>query len=327
VMGQLTHRSVDAVPAAPVRRPLLIGLLALVAAGVGPQPLDAQSPQSTVRVELAAEPESVTVGQPFFTAVRVTPPPGYRVAFSDWVSNDTLQAAHAVTTSVSGDSLSTAIYNLVAWIAGTPLGATVEVGLIAPDGVATTHVVRLRLPEVLSVLPDAGEPIVPRPAKGLVEIAPAGLPWWWWLALLIGSLLASWLAYHLLKRREAEEIGQDPRTWALEQLDPGATLLLASGDTAGAVQRASYVLRTYIHRVREDLGRDLTSTELLRRLDSEEIAPVMIRSIQLLLRSADRVKFARHHATPTEAADVIRQAREWVMGFPSVAAEDERRAA
>jgi hypothetical protein len=298
----------------------LVAALALLAASAS-----AQAPAAgALRVELGVEPEEVTVGEPFYAALRIVPPTGFQVEYADIAGGDSLQALGPVqlTRTPAGDTA--AVYTLVAWVAGAPLRVTVPVQVIDPNGVARSHTVALQLPTVISVLPAGAdtdaEAIAPQPPKGLI-VPPlfASFPWWWWLALLLGALLAAWLAYRLLRRRAPEEVQLDidPREWALRQLDDrGAGAHLRSGEFTILFKHVSWVARTYVFRVRGELSPDLTTTELIERFGASDVDAGLVRALAEILFSADRVKFARHRASAVEAENLLRGARAWVREYP-----------
>jgi hypothetical protein len=195
-----------------------------------------------------------------------------------------------------------------------------------------TQTFTLPLPEVVSVLPPEGQPVEPRPPKSLrVPPAESGLPWWWWLVLL-ALLLAALLAYWLTRkpREVTPEPALDPREWALAQLDDQELQELARrGDLPEFFRRVSRVVRTYAYRVRPELSPDLTSTELIARLARSDAPPTAIARLSELLRSADRVKFARYLPAGAEAQRFVDSTREWILGYPQppTADEEPRRAA
>jgi hypothetical protein len=294
-------------------------------------PLLAQDPSQGTRlvVEVGVEPRRVTVGDRFDASLRIVPPAGYRVEYGEIAGTDELEPTGSVVTVATGGGGVAAFYPLVAWVAETPLSASVPVRLIAPDGSERIQQVALRLPEVLSVLPADAEVVEPMPAKGLyVPPLLADTPWWWWLLLLLGAVAAALLAYRLLRRPEPERLvaPADPREWALAQLTDAADLADA-GDLVAAVARVSWVARRYLWHVRPELGPDLTTTELLGRLRSEVAGDHPFEPLLRLLPMADRVKFARHVPESAAVTAMLEDARSWVRSFPPAPIAESRRAA
>jgi hypothetical protein len=294
----------------------------LVAAAL-PGLLAAQAAAGPVRVSLGVEPARVTVGETFHAAVQVSAPQGFSVEYLDFAGNDSIQAIAPVEVARTDEGQTVGVYALAAWIAAPPPAAAVAVRLIGPDGTARVQQVNLRLPEILSVLPARDEEVVPRPARGLIVAAVLdAYPWWWWLALLLLALAAAAAAWWMLRRREAgeevEPLG-DPRGWALAQLDAPAARPLEGTEV---YQRMSWVVRTYVWRVSPSLGRDLTTTELLRTMLGLGEERRVTEPLAALLAAADRVKFAGVEPLASAAQRDVEEARRWVTGYPAAEAPE-----
>lgn len=311
---------------------LLAAVLLVLAARALPLPAQAGETTGSVRLEVGVQPEQVTVGDPFRVALRVRVPAGTRVVFAEVVDGDSLQAAAPMAVDTADAGAPAALFTLVAWIAGAPLQATVPLRIIGPDGVARLQTVALPLPEVVSVLPAAGEPVAPRPAKGLVVPSMFAVgSVWWWLAVLLGAL-AALLAALLLLRRQRDGLPAAPfdsRAWAAAQLsDTGAGALLRTGDFVELHRRVSRVLRVYVSQLDSSLGPDLTTTELLAQAAANGWSEDAIEGLREMLGAADRVKFAAHHPAAAEAEAHLAQARGWVEIHPPRDVDDHvRRAA
>lgn len=269
-----------------------------------------------LRVNAGVDPDTVTVGERFRSALRIVVPRGYRVEFQEITASDSAEAASPVRVIEQGDTAVAALYELAAWVTGDSLRVSAAVRLIAPDGQATEHRLPLALPVVASVLPSADEPVSPRPLKGLV--APPGparpFPWWWLLlaAAVLGALIYAWWRF---RRRDGSAF-EDPRKWAVRELDA----LLATGDAGEPLElyrKGSRVLREYLARIDSDLGTDLTTGELTVRARAQRVAEPLARQLAYLLEDADRVKFSADHASSlAEARSAVQAAREFVLAHP-----------
>lgn len=278
---------------------------------------------SGVRVEVGADPLVVRVGEPFRTAVRIVVPDGQRVEIGAFLLNDSLGAAGDPEIGRDDTGAATAVFPLVAWVAGAPLAAVLPVRVTADDGSSRVIEIALRLPEVTSVLPAPGDgaEVVPRPPRGMVPLAaPSSSAWPWLLLLMALAAIAALLAWWLRRRPVTAAVttaAADPREWALAQLGPdGAGGLLASRDLPALATHVSRVLRGYVGRVRPALGEDLTTTEVVDGVGADRAAPEIGLELRGMLGLADRVKFARHRPSFEEAERLLAEARRWVSRYP-----------
>ncbi len=294
---------------------------------IGPGVAAAQTPSGNVRIEIGVEPARVRIGEPFRTAVRVIPPAGSTAEVGDFTPTDSLGVvAPTVAGAAEGEGVA-AVYSLAAWVAGAPLAASVPVRITGEDGTVRTLRVDLRLPEVESVLPAAGDSVQPRPPRGLAAMpAPATFPVWWWLLALIGALLALAFGYRLLLREregDFDEPAADPREWALAQLGAGgAESILDGGDAKLLAGRISWILRAYLERTDRQLGRDLTTTEVLVRFVALERGRAFAPALRDLLTLADLAKFAGRGITSDEGLRMLGDARAWVTDYPPAETAD-----
>ncbi len=302
-------------------------LTAIVALGLGPIGGDAVNAfaqsgpdaPSALRVELAVEPETVRIGEPFDAAVQVISGDGFTVDYLDFVGSDTLEALGPVRTVLGEGGGTVAIDELVAWVAGVPLEAQVPVRVADGGGAFTIVHVRLRVPTVSSVLPPEPAEVQPRPPTPLLNLGGGGWPWWVWLLLLLGVLGAGfvgWLFRSRVRGRPDPMVFEDPRGGALRQLDEEAANALRKGSQEELYRVVSEVMRTYLWRLDPAFGRDLTTTELFVRMRGRGVAGEFVRSLEVVLNDADRVKFARHRPEGGEAQRTLEQARAWVVGYP-----------
>lgn len=296
--------------------------LILVAAIVCASSLTAQTgPSATIEVELGVQPTSVTVGEPFASAISVSAPPGMRIEYGEFSSGDTLRSLGPPDIVPTQATASTAVYRLVAWVPGVPLSATVPVRLVEPDGRARIHLVRLRLPTVASVLPADTAGIAPRPAKSFLALPGdrMGLPWWYWAIAIFGALVAAALAVYLLKRRDDSPAQTSilPREWALRQLESLRSTPSTPDEVFTVYGRGSWILRSYLERVDPRLGTDLTSAEVVRELSRMTPGDAGSDALEAALGSADRVKFSRQVPSPEAAIAWLGAVQTWVANYPA----------
>jgi hypothetical protein len=283
----------------------------------------------------AVIPDSVTVGDVFRAAIRVTVPAGARVVFPDTlaVPEDVEAAARRevqVDTGVVGMITHTAVYALTAWRPGRmalpPVTLTVEL----PDG---GRRVQAAFPALVvhSVLPVDTAGIQPQPPKDV--IGPSRLMWpiVLGLAALTALLfLGIWL-YGRRKPREVLTTGLAPRDTALAELDRIRALgLLEKGDVKAFYTAVAEVLRSYVTALEGAWSPDLTTSELeramawtlrgarrgsatqVKQVDQRVAAfPLLIE----LLDEADLVKFAGRRPVTRTALAAWERAREWTLVF------------
>jgi hypothetical protein len=303
---------------------VMLSLLAVTS-----RPAAARIPQATpdlrLRIEVGVDPAVVTVGDRFHSYLRVVPPDGWSVHYEDVPATDSLQPIAAMAPAQDGV---TAVYPLVAWVAGESLSASVAVRLVGPDGAELARSVALRLPEVVPVLPAEAAGLAPMPAKGLyVPPSLTSLPWWWWLIALLVLLAGSAALYRLVFVGDdpVAELPQDPRDWALARLGEARAQLGVRGP-APVVRDVAWIARTYLWQVRPELGPDLTTTEVRERMGgSGETAAAA--ALAEVLAGADRVKFARHLPSSPEAEHLVAAAMAWVASYPPPSAGEVRRSA
>lgn len=262
-------------------------------------------------VSAAVAPDTVTVGEPFTSLVRIMAPPGSRVEFRGLPLADSLQPVDTVrVVGAAADSGATAAYRLVAWVAA-PVRASAEVRVVLPDGSAARYTVPLPIPVVRSVLP-AGETPAPRPGRGVAPM-PSSRPVWPWLAAALLLAAAAALLARRRNRDPGSPDGVDPRAWALGAL--GALDL--GGEPREVVEGAARVLRRYLAAVRTDWGEEWTSRELVARVAAvQEMDAPGADSLGRILARADRVKFAGHSPTAAMAAELVGEVRDWVARQP-----------
>jgi len=294
----------------------------------------------------AVVPDSVTVGDVFRAAVRVTVPAGARVVFPDTlpVPADVEAAARReieIDSSAERRHTHTAIYALTAWrpgrIALPPARLTIEL----PDGGRRVEAAFPVL-VVRSVLPADTAGIEPQPPKDV--IGPSRLLWP--LATLLLALAALLLLGIWLVRRRRPEVLRSPqlppRDAALAQLDRIRTAgWLEAGDVKRFYSEVAEVLRTYVAALESAWSPDRTTSELERSMawtlrQARRGSPQILKQVDerlaafpaliTLLADADLVKFAGRRPGTTEALAFWSTAKQWTEAFawpPQLPAEEE----
>lgn len=295
----------------------------LLCAGVA----HAQQPQAVV------VPDSITVGDVFHAAIRVTVPPGARLIAPDSLDlgEDLETAGRREIRRDTTTNLTTIVYPVTAWRPGTYELPRMTLQVVS-DGAASTLDVALPSFTVSSVLPPDTAGIEPKPAK---DVLGANRVWWpILLALLIALLIAVAAIIWWRRRRRPEPVvftpATPPRDAALAQLNAlSREGLLERGDYRRYYERLTAIMRHYAGAVHPRWSVDLTTTELAARLRTE-MDPVHALELIRMLGAADLVKFARATTTRDSAARDLDGARRWidrVTPAPAPADDDERRAA
>ena len=255
-------------------------------------------------------PDTVTVGDAFRVVVRVAAPGAERVEFPSSLGTpgtvDALSRSPSVAKDASGSF--SAVYRLVAWQPGVLPAPEASIRVVLANGNAQVYNLRPRLPFVRSVLPADTTGLRPRPARD-VWGQQRDLPWRW-IGLALAVVIASALLWYLLRRRRTGAAAGDPRRDALAALD---RLQPAATDEFYAALAS--ILREFLAATSPRYGLDLTTSELLERRAAAGARPADLPLLEELLRSSDRVKFARGEPDASEAARALGAAREWVASF------------
>jgi hypothetical protein len=279
--------------------------LALQLPGAAPAP-------PPLRPATGAVPDTVTVGDRFRAAVRLDLPPGARVAFPALPTTDTLQQVDSVSVRADSSGAVTAVYPLVAWVAGITPAVTVRVEVLLPDGQRAAYPVALRLPFVRSVLPADTVGLRPKPPKGLVPI-PLVREWWRLLLLALAVLAALAATLWLYRRlRRTRTVRLDPRAEALARLDEIAARGEVGGDARAFYTEVVRVLRVYLAALGPGWGEHLTSHELLDALATSAVAPDRRARLERILDEADPARFGREGAEGDDPRAFLAEARALV---------------
>lgn len=298
---------------------ILAALLALTL------PVQVAVPDSTLRISTAVAPETVTVGDPFRSVLRVHATPGSRVEFHGLPVGDTVQPVDTVAGLRGADGEgATALYRAVAWVAGGPIAAAVEVRVMEPGRDPRSYRVPLRLPVVRSVLPADTAGLRPKPARAPLPF-PVSRPLWPWLAgsaMLLVLGLVAWRAF--MRRPAPARPREHPRDAALRALDALSGEGLSPRRT---VDRASEILRRYLEATEPDWREAWTDSELLARIDPAAMAAPDRTALSRLLADAGAMKFTGARVSATEAEGFRASVRQWVAAYGAAAAVAEREAA
>jgi hypothetical protein len=273
----------------------------------------APPPPPPLRPATGAVPDTVTVGDRFRSAIRLDLPPGSRVAFPAFPTSDTLQQVDSVAVRADSAGAVTAVYPLVAWVAGITPAAVVRAEVLLPDGQRATYRIALRLPFVRSVLPADTAGLRPKPPKGLVSI-PLVREWWRLLLLALALLAALGVIFWLYRSlRRGRTTFLDPRAEALARLDE----IGARADADGSDAREFYtavvrVLRVYLAALDPRWGEHLTSRELLGALAESGVARDRRARLERLLQEADPARFGPDRTGVEHARPFLAEARTLV---------------
>lgn len=292
---------------------------ALAALVLAAPPAAPRAAAQELRAALTAD--TVLVGDVFEAALRVDVPAGYRAIFPDSLPlGPDLELAgrrRETVDTVPGGTRVTVVYPLTAWRPGEIGLPPIPVRLEGPDGVRQAAASLAPL-FVRSVLPPDTAPVPPRPPKDVIG---ADRLLWPWIAAVLAALLALAAALLLWRRLRARAgalppgVPASPRERALAALDRARALgLVESGELKLFYSLCSEAARRYLAELDDAWGMDLTTSELLPRLEADlEAADVAV--VRGYLLSADLVKFARHRPTPELALEEWRALRSWVEAF------------
>lgn len=267
----------------------------------------------------AATADTVTVGDRFQVAVRVSAPRGSRVEFPAHPDSapdaQALGAVRVRRDPARGEH--TAVYTLVAWRTGQPELPPLRVVVTLPDARVETLQVEAALPFVRSVLPADTAGVEPRGPKDVLDPRRS---LWPWLAAAAAVLLLALLLHRLRRRRpappEAPPAPADPRALALAALERARSLgLVEAREWKEFHALTSGALRGLVAALSPRWGTELTTRELLRRMGEAGAPAEEVVRLGALLREADLVKFARARPTAEEAERHWREARAWVERF------------
>lgn len=259
------------------------------------------------RVEAEVSSTSVTVGQPVTLRLSVTAPDLSGIVISEPVRPDDMSSTWSLVARrdlpeevlAGGEARRTVEYTLAPFATGPVELPRYEVGYYPKDGPPTTTSLPAQTIQVVSVLPSDAAAIDPHDIKPPVEVP---FPRWILVAAalavlaLLALLLRGWWA--VMRRRLGRMIRPEKRLdiWALDELAAlEGEKLIEQKKVREFYTRLTDVVRAYLGRLFGINALDLTSTELLWKLESDTTVSDEVRSrVAELLNEADLVKFARH---------------------------------
>lgn len=277
-----------------------------------------------IRAAAGVLPETVMVGERFEVMVRIGVPAGFRVQLPEISASDGVQAVGPAARRRDADGTIVARYRLVAWQTGPAEIPPLRVQISPPGGNERLLTLPLPAPFVRSVLPADTAGVRPRPARGILS---AAFPLRWLLAALAALLIAGWGLWRL--RRRPESLARtsdppldppDPRAWALAELERARSLgLIETESWTHFYALTSGAIRGFLAGGSIELGAELTTSELVRRLHEEGADAVQAQRLATLLEEADLVKFARLLPAAEEAERHWSGAKSWVEDFEAPA--------
>lgn len=176
----------------------------------------------------------------------------------------------------------------------------------------------------------AAEPAVPLPGGSpggnatamtdIHDIKPAlemgmDLRWLYWTAGIAALLAAAYLAWRMWRRyrqppAEVAEAEPPADAQAFERLE--ALAADAAVDAKAFYFKLSAIVRVYIERRFDFPAAEMTTEELLPRLDRLQLGPELAEPLKAFCRYADPVKFAGVPASPDRMTDDLAFARFFV---------------
>ncbi len=288
----------------------MVACVVLFAAPVVPGTIRAQDPGPRgALVTVQAQPEVVTVGEPFTVRVRVRAPRIATIRFPAVPdSGDAIEAIDPRAIEDAGDTAvidRSAVYRLVAWNVGqhTPRFGNV---LVTSAGVEQRFPVIVSAILVRSLLPTDSALRVPKDARA--PVPPPSATWKYWLLAVVFASGVAWYWWRRRqRRRDAPEREPEAFVAATEAFGALEALALVEAGEPGRHLIAHVdVLRAYVARRFPAAGESLTARELLGAIAISDF-PLRAERLGELLERESAVRFA---AAPIESATAIALSRE-----------------
>ncbi|NIR45570.1 MAG: hypothetical protein GWN99_14230, partial [Gemmatimonadetes bacterium] len=213
----------------------------------------------------------------------------------------------------------TAHYQLTAWQLGQ-LELPEAALIVNPDGAERAIPFPEVIVQVVSALPEGAD------ADTLAWKPPADVIGGNWslgeklaaAALLVALFVVG--ALYLRRRGAAEPVSppptKTPRERALEAFDGLLESgLIEAGELKGFYSGVSQVLRQFLAESDPAWGLDLTTREILAEVARDGVTAEAHARLQVLLKEADQVKFARRRPSRIRAGRALEAARDWVADF------------
>lgn len=249
--------------------------------------------------------DSLTVGDRFNFSITVNYDQDYdRIAFPDsgsFSSNFEIRSQSRFQVSSFKDSIS---YNLQFFATSDTVLPPLPVLLINEEDTTTvyTNPVSVNFTSVLAEEDDSF-----RPLKPIYDFAAA---WWPYILGFLLFLVAGYLLYHYLSKKEKEETTVKPQPFKPKPfINPlkvlqkdinrlGQKDLSTTKDFQMFYTELGDAIRRYFEELHQIPALELTSSEILQKLRSRSIDYTLIDDTRAVLQEADMVKFANF--TPTE---------------------------
>lgn len=272
-----------------------------------------------VTAVLAAPTGAFTVGDPVELTLRVTHPAGTQVILprleQTWGDFEVREQQPAQTTA-NGDGTLTTEQTIVATLFAPGDFTTPQLALTVSDaaGQLSQAVAAPAALSIASVLAEGDSELRDIKPQAALEI-PAAIPY---PALLAGvGAVALALLGFVLWRRWASRKPVDNRTpdqVAYDELARiGALQLPAAGRFSEHYALTADCVRNYLERQFGIAACDRTTLEITAALRTATIAPAQAQSLVTMLAECDLVKFARLAPGSAAAADLLEEARHFVM--------------
>lgn len=294
---------------------VIFSLFALVASAL--------ANETDVLFQVDIEPKTLAVGRKFTVTFVATFAEGTRLYFPETPNTKPflLVAHESDIPSVAGHG-TTEVHRLklLPVRIGTAVLSPIEVPYITPSGearVATTPEIRI---QVGSNLGDATE-LNPAPAGEPVPVRVLNTLLIWGLSSAGVAVLAALLGIVVYRRlkawaeaRRPPPPPRPPHEVAYEMLDEIEKMgLIEKGEYKQLALLVSEVLRGFLGGVYGFAGIDMTSYEVLRALEGQDLGHLTIVELEDLLGICDMIKFAKFTPTEEEARGILRRAREVIQ--------------
>lgn len=298
---------------ARARRRVAIAIVCLIACA---EAADAQS-----RIRADVDTQQITVGDHLIMTVSVHHPVGSEVAWPDSLALAPFEVLEARRSppEAAGDSLrSVAHLTLTAFELGDLEIPSFEVGVVAPEAAEEVLATDSRAVQVVSVGVDEGGEI--RDIRGPLAISLSALQLALWLLAALAVAGLAWLAWRRLRTRRSDEAWAGPRApprppheialEALARLENSP--LLGRGLVKEFHIEASDILRRYVDG-RFGVGApEMTTGEVLQRLEWSEADSAFRDGLASMLQTCDLVKFAKVRPGADRASELLALGRRLV---------------
>lgn len=272
------------------------------------------------------EPTSATIGEPIRLSVEIIAPDVSRIAVQEPFRSDDRSSTWTLLGRrdfpdeklSSGEFRKRIEYTIAAFATGDVELPPYSVTWQSDQGTSTTSVLPARSVRIASVLPPDAEVVAAADIR-----PPVALPFPKWIpvaAVVAALILLAILArayWAVVRRRVGQMIRPQKRldAWALDELAAiERERLVEQKKLREFYTRLTNIVRTYLGGLYHINAMDLTTTELMWRLEDDTSAPEEVRRrIADLLNEADLVKFARHIPEAPACRRALEAGREIVL--------------